>query len=401
MALKLTKEQKEKLFDLIERKLIHKEDIDWQEIVDELNLDIHRDTLRKATFLYPIMKEYFEEKFQEGKEQKILDELTIKKIELQKERNKLSAEKHELNKWIREQARAENIYEKIENAIKNLKPIKVPELKIRNTNNKRIGLIDIADCHFGREGVIKGLKGEVLAEYNVDIFKRRMWELLENSIEIIEKEKLQHVIVLNLSDSIDGILRMSQLQFLQLGLVDQTMQFAEFMSEWLNKLSEYVTVDYRSVIGNHVEIRPLSSQRGDFKNENMERIITWYIKERLKDNLRIDVYNAEHLVYFEVCGTNILATHGQDEKNLEQSIKDYSLIYNTPIHMLRTGHLHHGHSKTISMNGIQNIEIVQVPSICGIDEYSLKLKKTANAGTYFTIFEDGYGKFITYDIRLK
>ncbi len=202
-----------------------------------------------------------------------LDKLTIKKLELQKERSKLSSEKSELNKWIREQARTENIYEKIEHAINNLSPIQVPKFEVKESNNKRTAIIDIADSHFGSEGKILGFNNEVLAEYSVDIFKRRMWELLEHAIAIIEKEKLTHVTVLNLSDSVDGLIHMNQLQFQQLGVADQVMQFAEFMSEWLNALSEYVTIDYRSVLGNHSENRYLNSSRGEFAQENMERLI--------------------------------------------------------------------------------------------------------------------------------
>lgn len=354
---------------------------------------------RKDYAQYVRWKEYISEKELTDKE---LDNLTIKKLELQKERNKLSAEKNEVNKWIREQARTENIYDKIEDSINKLKPIKVPEFKIKNTNNKRSAIIDIADSHFGREGIIKGLKGEIIAEYSIEVFKNRMWKLLEESVKLIEKEKITHVTVLNLSDSIDGLLRFTQLQFLQLGVLDQTFQFAEFISQWLNVLSEYVSIDYRSCMGNHMELRLLSTQRGDLPNENMERAIVEFVKLRLKDNNRVNVYDAENLVYFNIYDTWILAVHGQDEKNLEQSIKDYSLIYNVPIHMLRSGHLHHGNNKTVGMSGLQNIEFIQVPSICGIDDYSMKLKKVANAGTYFTIFEEGIqGKVCTYDIRLK
>lgn len=330
-----------------------------------------------------------------------LDNLTIKKLELQKERNRLSAEKNEVNKWIREQARTENLHEKLEQAIKKLEPIQVPDVKINTVNNKRTAIIDLADSHFGREGKILGFKGETISEYSVEIFKRRMWELLDKTVQVIEKEELSHVTVLNLSDSIDGLIHMNQLLVLQLGVVDQTMQYAEFMSEWLNKLSEYVTINYRSVLGNHSENRNLNSQRGELPKENMERIITWYIQTRLENNTRVKVFDAENIIYFSVFDTHILATHGQDEKNLESSIKDYMMIYQLPVHILKTGHLHHLNNKTIGMNGLQNIEFIQSPAICGVDGYSMKLKKTSNAGSLITVFEDGYGKSCTYDIRLK
>jgi hypothetical protein len=317
------------------------------------------------------------------------------------ERKKLQAEKNEVNKWMNNQAKVSNMYEKMELAIKNLEPIRVPDIRIETKNKLKTAIIDLADSHFGRQGEIKGFYGETIAKYDIDIFKERMWELMNRSIKILKKEQIDFVTVLNLGDSTDGALRISQLQFLQLGIVDQVMQYGNFMSEWLNKLSEYVAVDYHSLTANHTEIRPLNSQRGDFPNENVERLITWFIKERLSSNKNITVHDAKEVVYLDILGTKVLAVHGHNEKNLESSIKDYQMIYQQPIHMLKTGHLHHHNNKTIGMAGLQNIEYVQSPSLCGIDDYSLKLKKTANAGSLLTVFEADYGKSCTYDIRLK
>lgn len=331
-----------------------------------------------------------------------LEKITIKKLELQKERNKLSAEKNELNKWIREQARTENLHDKVLDAIERLEPITFPSPTFLYTNVEKRGLVDIADAHFGAQCKIEGMYGETLAEYNVEIFKERMSKLLEHTVQIIEKEKLSHVTVLNLSDSIDGLLHMNQLQLQQLGVTDQVMQFAEYMSQWLNELSKYAEIDYRSVLGNHCESRPLNSQRGELPQENMERLITWFIKARLENNSRVNVFEAKNLIYFDVLGTKILATHGQDERSLENSIKDYMMIYDVKVNQLRTGHLHHLNNKVIGMDGIRNIEHVQVPSICGINEYSLKLKKTSNAGTLITVYdEDGvyYTRPVNFGVK--
>lgn len=330
-----------------------------------------------------------------------LDKLTTKKLELQKERNKLSAEKNEINKWIREQARTENIYEKIENAISKLSPIIVPEFKGITEESKQELIIDIADAHIGAENKVVGFNGKIIAEYNTDVFERRMWELMNRSISIIKKEKVKHVTVVNLGDFIDGLLHTNQLKFQQLGVVDQVIYASEFMANWLNKLSEYVSIDYRSVTGNHAENRPLQSNRSEFREENMERLIEWNIKTRLKDNNRVTVHKASNIIYFDVLGTKILCTHGQDEKNLEQSLKDYMMIYDVKVDIYKVGHLRHLNNKVIGMNGLQNIEYIQSPSICGINDYSVNLKKTANAGTIITVIEEGYGKINTYDIRFK
>ena len=330
-----------------------------------------------------------------------LDKLTIKKLELQKERNKLSAEKTELNKWIREQARTENIYDKIEDAIKKLKPIKVPTIVQRETNDEQQLIVDIADAHIGMKVDIRDFDDNVISEYNTEIFKKRMWELLERTIEIVKKENVSHVTVLNLGDFVDGLLHTSQLKFQELNVMDQVMFGAEFMAEWLNKLSEYVTIDYRSVTGNHAETRVLHSGRSEFREENVEVLVSWYIKSRLANNSRVKVYEIKPVIYFDILGTKVLAVHGQDEKNLESSLKDYQDIYNVKVHIMKSGHLHHINNKTITADGIRNVEYVQSPAIASFNDYAVNKKKTSVAGSLITLIKDGYGKVCTYDVRFK
>jgi hypothetical protein len=377
-------------------------DLDWIEIIDFLKLNMSPDHLRKLSYAYKEMIDNKQDiRLEQTEEDEFLDKLTQKKLELQKERVKLQAEKTEINKWIREQGRSENFYEKLLLAVENRKTVKIPTYKIERIVGDTAATLDIADQHYGKEVLIRGFEDEIINEYNVEIFERRMWTLLENVISKIEKERLTQLTVFNLSDSIEGILRMSALQSLQLGILDSAMGFAEFMTNWLNELSKYVYVDYHSVQGNHTEIRPLGSSKGDFPHENMERIVTWYLKTSLKDNPNITIHDNKPFVYLDVVGTKILATHGQDERNLENSIKDYVNVYGKQIHMLKTGHLHNIHNKTIGMDGMQNIEFYQAPSICGIDEYSVKLKKTANAGATMMVFERGLGRTTTYDFKLK
>src|SRR5690606_8342007 len=117
-------------------------DLDWIEIRDLLGEDCSPDHLRKKAQGIYEYRNYFDEKLEESLPEDKLDELTIKKLELQKERNKLQAEKIELNKWIREQARTENIQEKIELAISKLKPITSPPLLVRRKNGKKTMTVD-------------------------------------------------------------------------------------------------------------------------------------------------------------------------------------------------------------------------------------------------------------------
>lgn len=330
-----------------------------------------------------------------------IDESLLKQFELQKEQVKLQSVRHEFLKRNREKGRQELFESQIIEAASKARNYPIPKVFINKKSDKKTFVLPVADMHYGAEFEVRGLKGERLNKYNVQEFEKRMWHLLQDVVTINDKEKINHVHLANLSDSIDGILRMSQLQSLELGVVDSVIGFSEFMGRWLNELSKYMTIDYHSTQGNHTEIRHINSKRGDFPHENTEKITTWYLSGALKENKNITIHKNKHLCFVDILGNHTLFTHGQDEKKLENSLKDYMLMYQQSIDTLITGHLHHEHEKTIGFNGQKNVRFIQVPSICGIDEYSMKLKKTAKAGTKLMIFEQDKGRVASFDIVLN
>lgn len=90
-------------------------------------------------------------------------------------------------------------------------------------------------------------------------------------------------------DLIDGILRQSQLTRLEFGLVQQVIQFSEYMAKWIHRLSGVANVNVVGVSGNHSEIRPLGSKAREFEEENLEKIIYWYLKSRFECNDQVTI----------------------------------------------------------------------------------------------------------------
>lgn len=375
-------------------------DLTWDDIAEIINKETG-DNFGEAKYRkwYRDFSEGIDYAIENEADKTILEKKRMQEYEIKKERAKLNTERSEINRWIREGARQELIAEKISKAIEELEPITVPKVINYKQEQEKVLTVDLADMHFGREGVIEGFKGEVLAEYSNEIFYNRMATLLEEVKSIGATHSITKVFVFNLGDSIDGLLRLTQLQFLSMGVIESVTTLAEFLAQWLNELSETFEVEYYSVLGNHAEMRIGGIKSGELAQENLEKIIPWFIKERLKDNSRVIIHDAEFIQMVDVLGTKVCLTHGQNERNLEQSIKDYSMIYGEQIHILKTGHLHHLNNRTIGMIGERNIEYIQSPSICGIDEYSMKLKKTANAGSLVTVFTPK-GKYCTYEVVL-
>ena len=386
--------------ELIYRICSQKEQIGtWKDVRDILNnllnYSYNESTYRKKYQYFNKLLYANSSKFSDSEAQ--LETLREEKRELEKLKKQIQTEKIEYNKWLREEARDKLITEKIVNAINNQEKFDIPSPIIIDTISKREGLLCFGDEHVGTEFVVKGLFGETINEYNLDVFYRRMSDLLTQTVKIIKKENIDILNIFSLGDFTDGVLRVSQLKNLKYGVVESTVLYANYISEWLNELSKYVKIRFQTVQGNHSQLRLLDQVKGTFEHENMEMIVSNTIKYRLKDNPNfkyIDTMNG--MMINKICGFNFVGIHGE-VKSMEQALKDYQLMYDIKIDYLIAGHLHHSKSETIGIDK----EVINVPSIIGVDPYSIKLRKTSNAGATLLIISEEYGKEIEYSIKLR
>lgn len=329
-------------------------------------------------------------------EDEYLEKIRSERRELEKERKKIQTEKIEYNRWLREEAREELIAEHISNAIRELPKLDVPNI-IAPNQNMRTGILAFADPHYGKDLCIKGLFGETLNEYSPEIFEQRMWNLLSQTVQICNKEGFNELNVYDLGDEIEGCLRVAALMKLRYGVIESTVRYGHFITEWLNELTKHVRVKYQMVKdSNHCQLRMLGEPKNTFKDENISYIIADKIIDRLSDNPNFEfAQNPTGYIFDQVAGYNVFGYHGEG-KALEQAIKDFSRTYKVNIDYLIGGHKHHKLSSNI---GIES-DIISIPSIIGIDDYSLSLNKTSDPGATLFILEEGKGNVIEYNIKL-
>lgn len=395
----INSEEFEKILSECEAKMSGLSEDDWQDIIDRHGLDINRDTLRKnctGIFGSVFVKQYYEEKNAKDdfSDDEYINKLEDKKRELERARIKLNSDKVEYNKWLREDCRNEMIVEKLVDAISQLEPLNIPS-PLSYKENDRAYLLCFGDEHYGAELSIKDLFGYEINKYSPEIFESRMNELLSQVIDIVKKENITVLNIFSMGDEIDGILRVSQLMKLRYGVVESTIKYAEFISNWLNKLSNYVNIKYYHADGNHSELRMIGQPKGTFIEDNMEKVVVEFIRERLKNNQNFQIIeNPTGYMFTQLCDYHVLGFHGET-KNMTQQMQDFEKIYGVPIDYLIAGHLHHSKSETVGINS----EVINIPSIIGIDDYSIKLNKTSNAGAILLVFEKLKGKVIQYDLK--
>jgi predicted phosphodiesterase len=314
----------------------------------------------------------------------LLEVYEDKKFEIKKETAKLISLRNIYNEHARNQGRKEFILEEIREYIKDLQPLSVPKVLYKTKTSKMDALFCIADAHYGKDIQIDGLNGDILNIYNPTIFEERMWKLRDKYVGLIKQYNISELTLLDLSDSVEGILRFTSLMTIKYGLVESAIKYGNFLSEWIKDLSQYVKINYYSCLGNHCEARILDSKSGDFSKESMQYVIDEVIKLSLIKNKRVIINDVRPLQYIKLNNISVLATHGQNEKDLVDSVLKYKEIYDIKFDYLITGHLHNSKQETASLR----TKVIQCPSIIGIDDFSMKLKKTAKSEAKAIIYQD-------------
>ena len=384
-------------------------DLDWKQLTDIFNQELTElkgpdDKLSVSTLQqqYRIAVLYYEDVFknmnlsEEHMEQ--LTEIDLKTQEMYKQQVKMQDVAREYHKRLREDARDEAITERIVQAINNLEPIVTPTyLPITNENNSY--LLAWGDAHYGIEYEIKDLFGGILNAYSPEIFKERMWDLYNQLVVLIEKEHITELNAWELGDALQGILRLnSQLMKLRYGIIESSILYAEFLANWLNELSKIVRIKYQMVVdSNHNQLRICNAPKNAFPEENMSKVIITFLKERLKDNPNISfIENPTGLNFDNLSGFNCLGIHGE-VKNLSNAINDFSRTYKTHIDYIIGAHLHH---KITEETGRRS-EALSIPSIIGVDPYSMSLNKTSDAGASLFVFNEDKGLICEHRLKVN
>lgn len=307
------------------------------------------------------------------------------KDELIKERKKLQTVNVQAQEYYRTAGRNELMIEQIKEAIAELEPIEVKQYVI-DRPEQSIGLLCIADAHYDSNFTVKGLNGqEPINVYDKYIFQDRMWRLLGKMIsDDVDMDKLKIVFC---GDSLEGLIRASSLTKLRQPVVKSTVEFAEFVSQWLVRVYEElkVPIDVAFVPGNHTVCRYLS-QKPEFPEENLEYIIHAIVSIRLEDtDINVEPYDD---VYFtQIFNENFIFAHGET-KQLESLMNYFENLYGIDIDACYGAHYHSESSKSVGVGSVGSKRVIRVPSMIGTDPFAKKILRNNRAGAYFAAFTE-------------
>ena len=368
-------------------------DIEWQDIAEyrekELGVSEHRDTVRKGSKL---LYEYLDAGWELSPPPSILDKYQEEGYKIKDYTDKL-----ELSRLLRKHNRQELFYEKVRNVVQTLP---VPEFSPlpHSSENEIEYVLTISDIHYGSNFV------SYSNAYSNEKCVQRMKKLFTETVNFVREHNIDKLSIIFLGDTINGLLRMKDLQINQSSVVESVVEVSHLIGSFLNELSRYVELQcYFVPSANHSQTRPLGSKANELASEDLEYVIGNYISDLLMRNQRVScIFNWKHdYINIPIHDYNVVAMHGHTIKNIKDSLKDLSQLHRTFYDFVFLGHFHAAQEITVGEGECSDTEVIICPSFVGSDPYADKLMKGAKAACKIYGFDKKMGHVETYKIILN
>lgn len=327
----------------------------------ELGVNYHESRHRRkyqnfVSMWNDIRHEYIDEESLLGR----IDEVE-KKEEIYKLKVQNSDALREYRTLLRDDARIKTIKECISDLADSMDIYSFPTKPVVDDTYVDWGILQISDWHMGE--VFKNYWGE----YNQDILKQRVDELVEHTVNLAQENKIKTIYVCNMGDMISGKIHVTTRISDNLDAIEQTMKVSELITYMLFRLEAYgFDIKYTSTLDNHSRIH--QSYRNHIEKESFVKIMDWYIGARIeKSNKNIEIIENtidDNITLINVNGLNIYCVHGHLDKP-NRVIEDLSLSIGIKADYVLMGHYH---SLTVSEKYFSRC--IVNGSLSGVGEYA-------------------------------
>lgn len=353
----------------------------WEEMVDDLQLNVHPDSLRKSFTGgryggYQVYK-YFQDKFEnEYCAQEEIDRLDELKREIYKEKVKLSDARREYRKELMAEARYENLVDVLRDSLcgtTELPHYKFGERVEKNLKSKS-AILMLSDWHIG------SLVDSIINYYSVDIAYERM-ELLLNKVKnyILNLNITDMMVEIN-GDMINGIINTSNRVQSEEDAVSQIIIVSDMLAYFINELKPYLKdIKVVTTLGNHGRL--IADKKASVNKENMEMLIPEFLRLKL-DDINVMSSGGIDFIKYEFANRVICLAHGQND-NVNRVVEDFSKIYKVVPDEVHLGHTH-------SYKDINdcNTYITVNGSMMGADEYATNIRKSTKPSQNLIVYDE-------------
>jgi len=337
-----------------------------------------------------LIRDAYEQIFSGYQDNDYLQELTLQKQEIQKEKRKLYDERLDLNRRLREEARFEESVDRIEKALlgvsERLFPNNHTDIPTGLSNNKMI--ICLSDLHIGE--TFKNSDGE----YNVDIAKSRLEKYLDEIKDIQVRNNCDDCVVAILGDCISGSIHRTISVTNKEDVVEQVKIASMLIAEFIDTLSHlFKSVSVYSVGGNHSRIEKKAEDA--LLSERLDNLIPWFVEKLMSNKENVKVYlNTfdDTLGMFTIGDKTYFVQHGDYTAITDAAVGKLVLWAKQTPYCILTGHMHFP-----AMTEVSGIKVIQSGSLCGSgDEFTRQKRLTGKPSQTVIVTKDNgsiYGVF--------
>lgn len=379
---------------LIYDKLINKTlaDIDYTELApyvygQDYSTDVARRMMYGSCKTLQLLENAQERELNENG---LLDELELKRIEMQKERNRLSDQRTALNRLIRNQARRDELKEIIEKTVAkgDLPKLNYEPFESYQSDNDLI--ISLNDIHYGAQ------HDNYWGKYNSDICKQMFRKYINAVADIASTHNAQDCYVTANGDLISGNCHYSIAVTNKENVIEQVTGVSELIAQFLTELSPYFSnVYFISVGGNHSR---LCKKEDALNAERLDDLVEWYLQARMAGIENVHIGYGEKIdptmYLMDVRGHLFVGVHGDFEPSIT-NVTNLQAMVGKPVYGVLMAHRHHN-----ATDIVQGVRIIQSGSFLGTDEYCISKRLFGKPEQIVSVMND-QGIVCNYDVDLS
>lgn len=397
----LTRQDYDACLKDIRDKLNGNNDMDWDEIVEKYNLPLSRDCVRKASsakpFGFVFVEEYIKQKESGDESSDNVKNAYLKMIreereELRKERQKLSDERTDYQRSLREVSRKESFIELIERTMaKDVARLEYKPAPTINESNDMV--VCLSDLHTGID--VKNWWNT----YNVEILKERLSRYIDEIKQIQEVHKCKVCEVVLGGDNISGLIHPNLRLQNNENVIEQVKTATEVIGDFIAELQGYFEViRVHSVSGNHSRLSPNKEEH--LKGEELDALITFCLGIKFEKCPNIEVcedgYIDSTLNTFTTRGGKLFYLVHGDKDTPGTVASRLTMMTGAKPDAIIMNHRHHNAYDTA-----YGVKVIQVGCVVGTDDHCVDLRISGEPEQVVIITNEKRAVKCLYDIGLK
>lgn len=339
----------------------------------ELGLDFDESAFRKKYEAFENMWAEVKCEYLVDTDEELIERLSkIEEVEdkLYKTKVKTSDKLREHRAVLRTESRVENLLDKITEASSTMPKLNLQKNRDIVITGNKTAILKISDWHLGK------VVDNYFNKFNKEILVERVNKLIDETIKYCNIMGVKTLYIANLSDLIEGNLRVTSRVESEEDTIAQVMHVSEILA---NMIAEFVkhgyNVKYLSTLDNHS--RGNVSYKEHIEIESFAKMIDWYLKARIGKSIEfIESPFDPNIGYTEINGKNHFFVHGHlKAHNVHVVVQNIAIPLGMTVDYVHMGHWHRADVKEFHF-----AKVFINPSLVGVDDYAFNNGWFSKAG---------------------